>query len=210
MATTKGQRIGIWSIAILMIVGSIGSFAIIVLANMNNKSDTTRMNELMAQYQADVNAQTKDLSQKYYGIFSPFQSRVAPFDSVGVAELASEDLVTGDGNTITANSSYSAYYIGWGPDGKIFDSSIEDGALKAPLEVTPGGVIEGWTKGTEGMKVNGIREITIPSDLAYGERGSGSSIPPNTPLKFVVMIIPTPEPVEVPAELLKYYRTGGN
>lgn len=61
------------------------------------------------------------------------------------------------------------------------------------------------------MKVGGIRELTIPADKAYGETGSGGTIAPNTPLKFVIMIIPTPETIPqpaVPAELLKYYQRG--
>jgi hypothetical protein len=54
------------------------------------------------------------------------------------------------------------------------------------------------------MKIGGVREITLPSDKAYGEQGSGDSIPPNTPLKFIVMAIPLPEQIpqpEVPASL---------
>ena len=61
------------------------------------------------------------------------------------------------------------------------------------------------------MNVGGIRELTIPSDLAYGETGSGDDIPANTPIKFVMMVIPTPETIEqpeIPTELLQYYQTG--
>ncbi len=208
MATKKGQRIGIWIIAIFMAVGTIGSFAIIVLANSNSQSDQARIQQLTEEYQAAVAAQTKELSDKYYDTFSPYASRVAAFDADSVAEVTSEDLVVGTGDTITADSSYSAYYIGWNPDGVIFDSSLDDGSLKAPLPVSPGRVIPGWTQGVTGMKVGGIREIAIPSDLAYGENGSGELIPPNTPIKFVVMIIPTPAPIDVPQELIDYYRSG--
>jgi hypothetical protein len=59
------------------------------------------------------------------------------------------------------------------------------------------------------MKVGGVRELTIPSDKAYGEAGSGDKIPANTPLKFIVMVIPTPEAIKepaVPQELLQYYQ----
>jgi hypothetical protein len=72
-------------------------------------------------------------------------------------------------------------------------------------------VIKGWTDGTVGMKVGGVRELTIPSDQAYGATGSGTNIPPNTPLKFVIMVIPTPETIPqaaIPPELLKYYTKG--
>ncbi len=218
MATTKTQRIGIWIIALFMAVGTVGSFAIIVLANQNSQKDQARINDLTAQYQKasneyqkKVDAQTKELSDKYYPTFSQFASRPASFDKASVKDLSHEDLVVGTGDEITATSSFTAYYIGWTPDGKVFDGSISNGALKAPLTVTPGAVIEGWTQGAVGMKVGGVRELTIPSDLAYKDKGNGSSIPPNTPLKFVMMIIPTPETIpqpEIPQELLNYYQKG--
>lgn len=218
MAATKGQRIGIWIIAAFMAVGTIGSFAIIVLANSNDQKDQARINQLTADYQkqteayqAKVNAQAAQLSEQYFETFNQYASRPATFDKASVTELKTEDLVVGTGDDITAESTFTAYYIGWTPDGNIFDSSLADGKLKAPITAAPGRVIKGWTQGAAGMKVGGIREMTIPSDLAYGESGQGETIPPNTPLKFVVMIIPTPEVIEqpdMPQELVNYYTTG--
>lgn len=205
MATTKTQRIGIWIIAVFMAVGTIGSFAIIVLANSNSQSDQARYKELYSQYQAEqtaytakADAQAKELSDQYYATFSQYASRPSTFDKNGVSELKTEDLVVGTGEELTDKSTFTAYYIGWTPDGHIFDQSISDGALKAPFTAAPGQVIKGWTQGVAGMKVGGVREITIPSDLGYGETGSGESIPPNTPLKFVVMTIPAPAMIEQP------------
>ncbi len=218
MAATKGQRIGIWIIAAFMAVGTIGSFAIIVLANSNDQKDQARINQLTADYQkqteayqAKVDAQAAQLSEQYFETFNQYASRPATFDKASVTELKTEDLVVGTGDDITAESTFTAYYIGWTPDGNIFDSSLADGKLKAPIAAAPGRVIKGWTQGAAGMKVGGIREMTIPSDLAYGESGQGETIPPNTPLKFVVMIIPTPEVIEqpdMPQELVNYYTTG--
>lgn len=208
MAATKGQRIGIWVIAGFMAVGTIGSFAAIVLANANSQQDQARVNELTAQYQSDVAAQEKKLSEMYYPTLNKYSSQVGKFDEDGVTKLTKKDLLVGSGDAVTKESSFQAYYIGWTPNGKIFDSSISGTSLKAPLDVSPGGVIEGWTEGVDGMKTGGVRELTIPSDLAYGESGSGDSIPPNTPLKFIVMIIPTPDVVEMPQELVNYYQTG--
>ena len=51
----------------------------------------------------------------------------------------------------------------------------------------------GWYDGVEGMKIGGVREVTIPAGLAYGETGSGEDIPPNTPIKFLIMAIPPAE-----------------
>ncbi len=50
-------------------------------------------------------------------------------------------------------------------------------------------LIPGWAEGVIGMRVGGVREITIPSDLAYKDQGSGNDIPPNTPIKFIVYVI---------------------
>ena len=209
MAATRAQQIGIWAIAVLMAVGTVGSFMIIVLANSNDKTEKANIQDLTSKYQKDVTDQEKELSAKYYEKFSGFESRVAPFEAASATELQTEDLVVGDGEAITEKSSFTAYYIGWTPDGKIFDSSLAKGSLKAPLPVTPGGVIEGWSKGVDGMKIGGVREMTLPSALAYGENGSGELIPPNTPLKFIVMIIPTPETIQVPEALIKYYQSAG-
>lgn len=217
MATTKAQRIGIWIIAAFMAIGTVGSFAIIVLANNNNQKDQDRFNELYSvyqteqtAYQAKVDAQAKELSDKYFSTFSPYLSSVAAFDASSVAELEKEDLVEGTGDPVTSESAFTAYYIGWNPSGTMFDSSFNEAkdGLKAPIAASPGGVIKGWTQGVDGMKVGGIRELTIPSDLAYGETGSGADIPANTPLKFIVMIIPTPETITEPTmspELITLY-----
>lgn len=219
MATKRSQRIAIWVIAATLTIGTLGSFFVIIIANNNQQANQQRFEQLMAEFQADyadyeakVAEQGKELSKTYYSEFSKYQERVKPFDADKVKELNTEDLKKGTGDAITAESSYSAYYIGWNPAGKIFDSSFQDNAkeLKAPLSVTPGGVIEGWSKGVEGMKVGGVREITIPSDLAYGETGGGELIPPNTPLKFVVMIIPTPEAIEQPQPSEELLRLSNN
>ncbi|MDB5180271.1 MAG: putative Peptidylprolyl isomerase [Candidatus Saccharibacteria bacterium] len=218
MAATKGQRIGIWIIAVFMLVGTVGSFIAIVLANSNQQTDQQKAQAAYAAYQkesevyqAKVSAQASELSKQYFSTFNQFASRPAAFDAASVTELKTNDLIVGSGDTITTESSFTAYYLGWNPTGKVFDGSISGDALKAPFAVTPGGVIEGWTKGTAGMKVGGVRELTIPASLAYGEKGSGEDIPANTPIKFIVMIIPTPEVIPQPvpsAELIKYSQQG--
>lgn len=218
MATTKAQQIGIWIMAAIMAIGTLGSFVVIVLANDNQQADSKRFNELSAQYQKEDEAyqqkkatQAESLSKQYFETFNAYASRPAAFNKDGVKELQKEDLVVGTGEELKSDSSFSAYYIGWNPDGKVFDSSIDGQSLKEPIAVVPGGVIKGWSEGVAGMKVGGVRELTIPANLAYGEQGSGEDIPANTPLKFVIMVIPTPEAIaepQVPEELLKLYQNG--
>lgn len=192
MATPKNQRIGIWIIAIVMMVGTIGSFAVMILANQNAQTDQQRTNEQQRKLQAAYDKQMTELSSKYYTAFEEYKNAPAEFDQAAVGDkVTTRDLKQGDGAEITLNTKYQAYYIGWTPRGKVFDSSFEPDKLKAPLDTSVVSVIPGWNGGVIGMKVGGVREITIPSDQAYGESGNGDTIPPNTPLKFIVMIIAT-------------------
>jgi FKBP-type peptidyl-prolyl cis-trans isomerase len=204
VATTKSQRISIWIIAIILTLGTGLSFFAIIL---NNKNASTQQAEV-AKYQADVAAQTKELSDKYYPTLNSYSSKVGPYTIDGVTDVASTDLVVGTGADINEDTSYAAYYIGWLPDGTIFDSSISNGALAAPFSVTPGGVISGWAKGTTGMKVGGIREITMTAAEGYGDQAQGK-VPANSPLRFIVMTIPTPATVPMSQTVLNYYKSLG-
>lgn len=214
MAVSRAQQVGIWIIAVALTVGTIFSFAAIIIANDNESSQQQALDEATAQYQADyaayqaeVAAAAAEMSDEYYDQFVAYESRVSSFDADTVTELKTEDLEIGDGEEIAEGDSFTAYYIGWNPNGEIFDSSIEEDSLRAPFEAQPGGVISGWSDGVVGMKVGGVRELTIPADQAYGETGSGDLIEPNMPLKFVVMVVPPidiAEP-EIPEILLQSY-----
>ena len=217
MATTKFQRWGVLTILIVTVVGTIGSFAVMILASQNQTTESAAQQTAYTAYQANykvyqakVDAQASELSTQYYATFSPYGSQVGTFDLSSVKDLVKTDLVVGDGEEITGTTQFAAYYIGWNPKGKIFDQSFDTATskLKAPLAIATGldsaSLISGWIEGMKGMKLGGVRALTIPSDKAYGEAGQGDDIPANTPLKFVVMAIPAPatiEQPEVPAEL---------
>jgi len=218
MATPKSQRIGIWIIAIVLAIGTMGSFLAMILGTQNQATDQANIKKMEAEYQTKTAAQTKQLSDKYYPEFSQYGTAPAVFNADDIKEVTKTDIKVGDGEEIKSStaqktdspenqpdSTYSAYYIGWNPKGVIFDQSIADGALKAPI--AGGGLIPGWEEGVKGMKIGGIREISIPSEKAYGSTGSGENIPPNTPLKFIVMAIPKVNEITMPPELLQYYQT---
>jgi len=99
------------------------------------------------------------------------------------------DIKRGTGATAQKGQSASVHYTGWLTDGKKFDSSLDRGA---PFTVEPLGsapVIKGWNEGIIGMKVGGKRQLRIPPDLAYGQRGYPGVIPPNATLIFDVELL---------------------
>lgn len=60
-----------------------------------------------------------------------------------------------------------------------------------PLEFTLGAgeVLAGWDTGIRGMKVGGIRRLVLPPELAYGARGNGNLVPPNSTLVFEIELL---------------------
>lgn len=100
--------------------------------------------------------------------------------------LIVEDMKIGDGYEVKANGAVVALYHGMlKADGKVFDSAFTRGE---PVAFPLNGVIEGWQKGVPGMKVGGIRKLTIPAQMGYGERGAGAEIPPNSDLVFIIQL----------------------
>lgn len=84
------------------------------------------------------------------------------------------------------SSRYTQQYHGTLTDGTVFDSSVERGqTISFPL----GGVIRGWQEGLQLMKEGGKATLLCPSDIAYGDAGSGEVIPPGATLKYVCTIL---------------------
>ena len=92
----------------------------------------------------------------------------------------------GTGEKPTAADRVKVHYTGTFLDGTKFDSSVDRGE---PAEFGVSQVIRGWTEGLQIMPAGSKYIFWIPSDLAYGERGAGQDIKPNSVLKFEVELL---------------------
>jgi peptidylprolyl isomerase len=104
-------------------------------------------------------------------------------------ELKTKEIVPGTGAEAKAGDSVTVNYVGaLYKNGKVFDASWK---RHEPFTFTlgQGQVIPGWDKGVAGMKVGGRRELIIPAALAYGKAGRPPTIPPNSPLVFIVDLL---------------------
>lgn len=178
-------------------VGSIvASYAAIVISGAQGGSsatgeiDETKVSEYAEAYE-QVKTEFAEATKSDFNEFIKFKSEVAAYNETSANEngVQTKDLKIGTGKELTSDDSeYLAYYVGWCADESIFDSSYDDNtnptAFAKILDASLG-MIEGWTLGVEGMKLEGIREITVPGELAYGDQMEicGGT---NKPLKFIV------------------------
>lgn len=95
-------------------------------------------------------------------------------------------LVQGEGAIPARKDHVRVHYTGKLIDGTVFDSSVMRGE---PAEFPVSGVIPGWIEALTLMPVGSKWELTIPQNLAYGERGAGASIPPFSTLIFEVELL---------------------
>lgn len=184
MATARSQRVGIWIIAVVLTMGTLGSFLVMALSVQNQAADQTAQQKAYTDYLAQQKSASQRNADNSEG-FSGYTSRT--FDANTVSKLKVEVLKEGTGEVVKATDSINSSYFGWLADGTIFDSSKKKGADDKPLTFSLGGVIAGWTEGLTGVKAGSVVRLTIPAAKAYGAQGSGV-IPSNAPLEFIVDI----------------------
>lgn len=100
--------------------------------------------------------------------------------------LQYEVLTMGTGPKPTTSDTVICHYRGTLIDGKEFDSSYKRGE---PSEFPVTGVIKGWTEALQLMPVGSKWKLYIPSEIAYGERGQGRDIGPNSVLIFEIELV---------------------
>ena len=125
--------------------------------------------------------------------YDPEQVAFAPELGVDLAAMERtssglyvQDLREGDGFTAQRSSLVTLHYVGYLPDGTIFDAS----AGGEPFQFRLGGneVIRGWNQGIPGMRRGGIRRLVVRPSLGYRAQGRGK-IPPNSTLIFDIQLL---------------------
>jgi FKBP-type peptidyl-prolyl cis-trans isomerase len=160
------QRVTSFLLAFIIFMSAIVSAAFVVqqirkeqkpLASTTNTTDTT--NPQAADKQPAETPKEGQLKGTQLANFTPTTDRLT--------DVKIEDITVGDGTEAVAGSTVTAHYTGAQvADGKIFESSKDSGkTFTAPLS----NLIKGWQTGIPGMKVGGVRRLTIPAALAYGD-----------------------------------------
>jgi FKBP-type peptidyl-prolyl cis-trans isomerase FkpA len=121
-------------------------------------------------------------------------SRALPFTEPMMAIITTasglqyEDVRVGQGAAARFGADVVVHYTGWLTDGTKFDSS-RDRNEPFGFALGQGNVIAGWEEGLTGMRVGGLRKLTVPPSLGYGAWGAGDVIPPDATLVFEVELL---------------------
>jgi protein-disulfide isomerase len=112
----------------------------------------------------------------------------SPAPKIAASGLVVQDTALGSGREVKSGDTIVVHYTGTLTDGKVFDTSRKRGE-PFTFTIGQGRVIKGWEQGLVGMKVGGKRKLTIPPDLAYGDRGMPPVIPARSTLIFDVELL---------------------
>ena len=167
---------------------NIDSFGKAFTKIMNNTPPSMSPEEANQILQEYFNKQQNDMLDKNREAGKTFLSENS--DKEGVKTLPSGlqylVLAEGSGAKPKATDKVKCHYHGTLIDGTVFDSSIQRGQ---PAVFGVNQVIKGWVEALQLMKVGSNWRLFIPSELAYGEQGAGSSIEPNSTLIFDVELL---------------------
>lgn len=139
------------------------------------------VNEYFVEVQAKAVRLNKEAGEEFLKINAHKQ---------GVTTLPSglqyEVIKMGEGKKPKLTDTVSCHYHGTLINGVVFDSSIDRGE---PAEFPLQGVIRGWTEVLQLMPVGSKWKVTIPADLAYGDRSAGQHIQPGSTLIFIIELL---------------------
>jgi len=109
-------------------------------------------------------------------------------DGVEVTESGLQYKILEEGNEVRATEADTVWvhYTGTTIDGQLFDKSNPEGE---PVRLMLNRVIPGWAEGIQHVGEGGKIQLTIPANLAYGERAASPEIGPNSTLLFDVEVV---------------------
>ncbi|MCR1837228.1 peptidylprolyl isomerase [Rodentibacter caecimuris] len=158
---------------------------------LNHNQPALDINDLMLSVQ-QLQQQAAEAQQSQFKAIEEegkaFLAENAKKSGVTVTDsgLQYEIITEGTGAKPSATDKVRVHYTGTLPNGTVFDSSVSRGQ---PAEFPVNGVIRGWVEALQMMPVGSKWKLTIPHELAYGERGAGASIPPFSTLVFEVELL---------------------
>ena len=142
--------------------------------------------KLQAKKQAEAGAQAAQAAQAGVDYLAKNATKEGVITTA--SGLQYEVITKGGGAKPTINDQLTVHYHGMLTDGTVFDSSVDKEPFKFPLG--QGKVIAGWDEALQLMSIGDKWRLTVPSNLAYGERGApGSPIGPNATLVFEVELL---------------------
>lgn len=159
------------------------------------------INDVVSNSELKINSEDiNSYLQEYFGKLQAEQQKVAVAEGEeflknnssqeGVVTLESglqyKVLKEGSGEKPKATDTVTTHYHGTLISGEVFDSSVE---RSEPASFPVNGVIPGWVEALQLMPVGSKWKLFVPSHLAYGERGAGQKIGPNTTLIFEVELL---------------------
>lgn len=139
------------------------------------------VNEYFVELQAKAVRLNKEAGEEFLKI-NGHKAGVTTLES----GLQYEVVRMGEGPKPTLEDTVRCHYHGTLINGVVFDSSMDRGE---PAEFPLRGVIKGWTEILQLMPVGSKWKVTIPSDLAYGDRGAGQMIQPGSTLIFIIELL---------------------
>lgn len=140
--------------------------------------------QVVQEYFTNLQAKAGEMNAK---AGKEYLANNAKEEGVKVTESGLQYLVVkeGNGKKPGPNDVVTVHYTGRLIDGTVFDSSVECGE---PATFAVGQVIPGWVEGLQLMSEGSAYRLFIPSELAYGEHGTGP-IQPNSTLIFDVQLL---------------------